>query len=410
MDISKFEKVFNVSYFHVSSIREHRRGILPPEEPEEPRNVYRFYGYELPFKATLASKFKSSPPSWIVKERSSNVNIKYKGKLVFTRAFPESFDGIRSLKFTYDQSNIVVGYGSGNIELMSAMEEEGEDDDFHNDKRNDPITIKPVQKGFPITSISFIPDSSKFFAASECGRVYLCTIDPPVCEEFVEEFHNELSSIDVNLIHSNIVTGGKDAGIRIYDIDTSQQTHLFMRKNTLRSYCNEDHLYHSLPIHVVKFHPDYPDLFISGGLDGFAKIWDIRVPDGCIRNINGPYITGDALEIKDTNILTGSFQKKNCLQLWDVHSGRLVENIRIRNRLSDVDGEFVKTIKYFKNNHLTSTIVTGGLNSNVEVIDATQNKIVFRFPVNKSIIAIDTSENYLAYGGYEHLLRVTKYL
>lgn len=30
----------------------------------------------------------------------------------------------------------------------------------------------------------------------------------------------------------------------------------------------------------------------------FFKIWDERVKDGCVRNIRGPHICGDAIDIK----------------------------------------------------------------------------------------------------------------
>ncbi|KAK4875628.1 hypothetical protein RN001_012050 [Aquatica leii] len=396
MENSKFKKVFDFSYVNLTGIREQRRGTLPPEKPEFVEIIDSLYADELP-KSYYASKFKSITPAWIVKERLGETIPKYKGKLAFTRFVPDSFEGIRSLKIDSKEKNIVVGYGSGNIEVWPVMENE------------DPITIKPAQKGFPITSLCFILDSTKFFAASLSGALYLCLMDPLKCTEFIKEDNNEINTIDVDQRNPKIVTGGKDAAIRIYDIETCKKTNEFKRNNSLSSFSNEDNRYHALRIFAVKFHPNYPEIFISGGCDGYAKIWDTRVSSGCVRNLGGPYISGEAIEANETEIITGSFQMKNSLQLWDVSSGKLIENILLRNRSSVVNGEFINTLKYLASDPLKNTVVAGGLSSNVEVIDVNQKETVFRFPVTKTVLAIDNSEKYLAFGGHEHFLHVIKY-
>ena len=65
---------------------------------------------------------------------------------------------------------------------------------------------------------------------------------------------------------------------------------------------------HSNRIFSIKFTND-PNVFISGGWDTTIQIWDARVPSP-IGNIYGPHIWGDAIDIRDDIILTGSYRPK----------------------------------------------------------------------------------------------------
>lgn len=46
-----------------------------------------------------------------------------------------------------------------------------------------------------------------------------------------------------------------------------------------------------------------------------------------IRNICGPFICGDSIDIYDGFILTGSYADTNQLQLWEFTTGKFVEEI-----------------------------------------------------------------------------------
>ncbi len=51
-------------------------------------------------------------------------------------------------------------------------------------------------------------------------------------------------------------------------------------------------------------------MIVTGGWDRCVKIWDTRTSDP-VRSIQGPYITGDAIDIQEGLILTGSHQAEN---------------------------------------------------------------------------------------------------
>lgn len=60
-------------------------------------------------------------------------------------------------------------------------------------------------------------------------------------------------------------------------------------------------------------------LLLSGGWDNNVLVWDRRVR-GAVRGMYGPHLGGDALDYSKGRVLTGSFSKKDQLQLWDFES------------------------------------------------------------------------------------------
>jgi len=71
----------------------------------------------------------------------------------------------------------------------------------------------------------------------------------------------------------------------------------------------------------VKFDPVNPNIIYSGGWDCMVNIWDIRAQK-CTGSIYGPQICGDAIDVKEDSrlLLTGSYQFKDGLQLWDIRT------------------------------------------------------------------------------------------
>ncbi|KAF5273848.1 hypothetical protein FQA39_LY00963 [Lamprigera yunnana] len=392
----KLQKVHNFSYLNLAGLKEQRKALLPPEENELLEKINHYYGDELP-KAVYSSKFETKTPRWITKERCFGPLPKYRGKILLARTLPVEYDGVRSLKFSYDGEKLVVGYGAGNIEVVSM-----------NDVEAAPVMIKPMQKGFPITAVRFIGDTSNFLAASFSGGLFFCTPDAQECTEFLKEDDNEINAMDVCRAGEKIITGGKDTAIRLYDLQTGQKTYEYLRNVTLSYHADGDNLYHSLHIFAVKFHPDYPELFMSGGWDGYAKVWDLRISKGCIRNFHGPYMCGSAIDAHNSEVLTGSLQWKNGIQLWDLPSGKEIKSISSLNRSKSVNGDFIHTLQYLMQD-LYQSVLTGGRNPYVEIINIDEQRTIFRFPVHKSILALDTCTDYLSYGGYENCLRVVRY-
>lgn len=92
---------------------------------------------------------------------------------------------------------------------------------------------------------------------------------------------------------------------------------------------------HNNKVFAVKFDKEDENMLISGGWDNNVKVWDLREPSP-VRSIYGPYVCGDALDIHDGYILTGSWRGDKQLQMWDFGTCEFIEDI-----LWDKDPNFI---------------------------------------------------------------------
>lgn len=76
---------------------------------------------------------------------------------------------------------------------------------------------------------------------------------------------------------------------------------------------------HTNRIFKIKIVENKPNLFVSGGWDSTLFLWDIRTPKS-VNSLFGPCISGDAIDVKENLILTGSYRDKDCLELFDLRN------------------------------------------------------------------------------------------
>ncbi|CAN0342735.1 unnamed protein product, partial [Laminaria digitata] len=77
---------------------------------------------------------------------------------------------------------------------------------------------------------------------------------------------------------------------------------------------------HSSRIFSVKFHPDDPNMLVSGGWDNCVHVWDVGKA-ATARTVFGPHICGDAVDVVGELIVTGSWRDDSQLETWDLGSG-----------------------------------------------------------------------------------------
>lgn len=90
-----------------------------------------------------------------------------------------------------------------------------------------------------------------------------------------------------------------------------------------------------------------------------AQIWDIRT-DHSIRSIFGPHVCGDAVDIRNNVIVSGSWRPEDPLQLWDFGSGQLIETLK----WTSLPGEPAAMLYAASFNSDGSLIAAGGSETN----------------------------------------------
>lgn len=86
----------------------------------------------------------------------------------------------------------------------------------------------------------------------------------------------------------------------------------------------------------MKFHPTDENILLSGGWDNTIQIWDKR-SGSAVRSFYGPHLCGDSLDVcvdgGRSTILTGSWRPQAPLELWDMESGKVVEEVAWKDSL-----------------------------------------------------------------------------
>jgi len=66
---------------------------------------------------------------------------------------------------------------------------------------------------------------------------------------------------------------------------------------------------HSMKTYAVKFDKTNPNIVLTAGWDERTIIWDLR-EETPIRSIYGTYVCGDAIDLCDERVLTGSYREE----------------------------------------------------------------------------------------------------
>lgn len=218
-----------------------------------------------------------------------------------------------------------------------------------------------------------------------------------------EEGGQQVYGCDYNRTGSQFATCGRDYAIRVYDEAT--------RALTLKMSGGADHYPpgHSNRVFVVKYHPSASDqqILLSGGWDNTVQIWDLRcaLP---VRSIYGPHLCGDALDVQQDTILTGSWTPRNQLQLWDFGSGNLIENVPFQSGVV-TDRCYLYSAQFSKRGRGDMMVAGGSGACECKVIDTASKQVIGNITgITKGIYGVDFSQDdtKLAVGGAEASLRL----
>ncbi|XP_012940293.1 guanine nucleotide-binding protein subunit beta-like protein [Aplysia californica] len=305
----------------------------------------------------------------------------------------KTFNGVFSVQFNHTGSLLAVGFGSGGVQLF------------------DPLTgtmTKELracrQGGSSVMTLRFHPkEPDVLYAGTTEGYVYIYNVKTGEQLGTIEELGNEINTLDFCVDGFNFATGGKDLNVRVYETKHNKLLRTYEGYNEKTFVTEKNKVANTMRVFSIKFHPNNQYIFVSGGWDNHIKIWDTRDNEGIKRNIRGPHICGDSIDMKDNNILTGQWTALHALQLYDYTSGKVVKEINYPHK----DGAFLYAASYVNDN----TVMGGGSGTNsLEVVEIDTNRHVGGYKLAGPVQAADSANNgrIIAVGGAAPLFTILK--
>ena len=197
----------------------------------------------------------------------------------------------------------------------------------------------PNNLGIATTSIRWRPKTlDKFLLAVQAtGIVTLWNVDNQEIITSKEE-DNYIYTCDFNSEGLLYATGGSDTTIRVYDLETKMPIYLLKTK--------EDNPGHSNRVYNAMFNQSDPNILFSGGWDCNIFIWDLRT-GGSVNYLSGPMICGDSMDLRNHELLTGSWRNDHQIEIWDIRTLKLMMNVPWINE-SINDKSFIYSCKFSK--------------------------------------------------------------
>ena len=161
---------------------------------------------------------------------------------------------------------------------------------------------------------------------------------------------SDIHSLDISKSGETIAIGGKDCNVKVYDYGTrTLMTTLKAINSASLGHCNR--------IYSIKFTDD-PNILISGGWDNTIYIWDLKSGKS-IAHIFGIHICGDSIDLKKDQMLVGTFDKENVLQIWSIANRKIIQNIEWYSEPHDDSSGYLYSARFEKGERSKYIIATG---------------------------------------------------
>lgn len=228
---------------------------------------------------------------------------------------------VMCVRFNQDGQLLAVGFSSGLINVYSV------DDcrclySLGRDEERDSVTCI---RFFPADPADSYETNHLLVATYASGHLRYWHFTSGTCIAGINEVrrYRDTSSVAFNASGDRIVTVGADPQVFVYDSDTRKRINMLEPTD-----CADKMDGHRFRVYAVQFHPNDPNICISGGWDNTVQFWDIRGRHA-FRKLYGPHICGDALDIDPAHnhILTGSWRTETPLQIWDFGSGEKIKDV-----------------------------------------------------------------------------------
>uniref|UniRef100_A0A1B6MP67 Uncharacterized protein n=1 Tax=Graphocephala atropunctata TaxID=36148 RepID=A0A1B6MP67_9HEMI len=317
--------------------------------------------------------------------------------------FRDDSGGVTSVRFSSSGDRIAVGFNSGSLQVCKPI--------LMDSRIGGEVLLEGWEGNHSISCVRFHPQRPELlYASSTDGTIRRKDVNGNVKYEdvLITEKDNEIYSFDFDTAGTKMITGGRDAAIRVYDNTTkkllTEYSRMMISETSLSSSGmsagTENTQNHTKRIYCVRWLPEDSNIFVSGGWDCIVKVWDVRKPEGCVRNIEGPYIFGEAIDVCQGKVLTASCTASNTLALWDLGSGSLITDIVPTNKRVYLYGEFPYTAQFYRGDPSGDMVLYGGTGlGGLQVISILEESIIYIFEDEKPVVSVDSTDTKIAFGG-----------
>lgn len=202
------------------------------------------------------------------------------------------------------------------------------------------------------------------------GEIQHWHIKSGKCLHTITEPGNSIFCIDYFSDGSAFATAGRDRLVRIYDEATKRLT------QTLEGGEQAVTPGHSNRVFSLKYHPDQPNLILTGGWDNTCQLWDVRKGHS-VRSFWNCYLCGDAVDFSTDgkDMLIGSWRVDDSLQIWDFGTSKVKETIKWQSASSENSCMIFSS--QFSRDPTSSIVIAGGSQENeAKLFDRSSGKAV----------------------------------
>eukprot|EP00051_Salpingoeca_urceolata_P004734 m.67284 g.67284 ORF g.67284 m.67284 type:complete len:320 (+) comp13817_c0_seq3:582-1541(+) len=302
--------------------------------------------------------------------------------------------GVFSVRFSPDGSHLAVACGDGGVEVKKTTGD-----------HSTTYLLSTIDEKIPVTALCWTREDRLTVAGTTGWIKHWNTAGRGALLHSFREEENEILALDYDCKQRTFATGGKDKRLRLYDAQTNALIRTF-----------DEPLTPNDPEHVfaLKFHLSNPNVLVGAGWGRVVKIWDARVPT-LLRDIQGPKVCGDSLDLFEDTLLVGSWcaSGDEAIQLFDVRfSGREPVVLPFPVGDSGASGAYLYAAKFTKDG---KRVVAGGSGTHdAKMLDrASGGNVVAQVALAnaagtpKAVQAVDTSPDNTAFavaGLSEHVL------
>lgn len=311
------------------------------------------------------------------------------------------------VRFSPDDQYLAASFANGAIHIYNA--ETGRQEFLLNGADGKEGLAAPL----PTTQLRWRPHSAQSKTKSVLvsvnaefdGQICHWHIKSGKCLHTITERGNQLFCLDFFSDGSQFATAGRDRVLRIYDEATKRMVQT-LEGGDLKSTAG-----HSNRVFALKYHPEHPNIVLSGGWDNTVQVWDTRRGHS-VRSLWNCYICGDAVDFaaNGQHVLTGSWRTEEALQIWDFGSGQPVQVVDWKTDAAS--NTCMLFAAQFSRDPTSDLIVAGGSQENEAKFfsRASGEAVPFGALINmpKPVFSVDfsTSSRMAAVGSADGLIRV----